>query len=387
MLAELLELLYGTHGRFRTARGVVSYRQSMSRMHEAHRREAERVNRRRGGRVSTMQVSFSSTGEDGEPPDLYEERQRFWWEPPDRLREETETTPPPRSHTTVLDGELWWTYSPDWGAISNVDLDQEERAHHGTGGGERFKPLLDPSPLIPLLEFGEIAETAGRLHVRATPRDDLEGSSFWHPHGVGGADAVELEIDRETGVVRRMRALLEGEELWVSELEQIVLDEDFPPGTFVFVPPPGEEVLSPEPARRRRYTLGEAAADAPFPVFLVPELPDGDWRLHVNYHAPRRRPPTQAHVVLLYTRADARATILLAQRPAGAGGFGWTGNGPPQLEEVEREGVTYTVDRADPEHGRQNSVVFERDGTELQLRSSELDVEALLDLASSLRRV
>jgi hypothetical protein len=31
--------------------------------------------------------------------------------------------------------------------------------------------------------------------------------------------------------------------------------------------------------------------------------------------------------------------------------------------------------------------VFERDGTELELRSSEVGVEALLDLAASLRRV
>lgn len=358
-------------------------------MHRAHLREAERVNRGRGGRrVSMMRVSFASTGgEDDEPSDVYEERQSFWWEPPDRLREETEASPPPRSHTTVLDGELWWTYSPDWGAISNVDLDEEERAHHSTGGGERFKQLLDPSPLILLLEFGEITEAGDRLRVRATPRDDLEGSALWHPHGVGGADAIELEVDRATGVVRRMRALLEGEELWASELEQIVLDEELPPGTFVFVPPPGEEVVPPEPARRRRYTLEEASADAPFPVFLIPELPEGDWRLHVNYHTPRRRPPTQAHVGLLYTRADARASILLAQRPTGAGGFGWTGSRPPQLEEVERDGVTYTVAHADSDHGGQHSVVFERDGTELQLRSAELGVEALLDLAASLRRV
>jgi outer membrane lipoprotein-sorting protein len=380
-------LLYGTHRRFRTARGVVSYRQSMSRMQEAHRRLAERVNRRRGGRLSTMQVSFSSTAENAEPPDVYEERRQFWWEPPDRLREETETTPPRRSHTTVLDGELWWTYSPDWGAISNVDLDEQERAHYGAGGGERFKHLLDPSPLIPLLDFGDVAEAGDRLRVRATPRDDVSEPSLWYAHGVGGADAIELEVDRQTGVVRTMRALLDGEELWASELEQIVLDEDFPPGTFVFVPPPGEEVLPPEPAGRRRYTLEEAAAESPFPVFLIPELPQGDWRLHVDYHAPGRRPPTQAHVGLLYTRADARATILLSQRAAGTGGFGRPGYGPPQLEEVERDGVTYTVARADPDPGGQDSVVFERDGTELELRSSEVGVEALLDLAASLRRV
>ena len=388
-LAELLELLYEARGRVRTARGVVTYRQSMGRMQEAHRREMERVNRGRGGgRVSQMQIAFASKGGAAEEaPDLYEERQRFWWEPPDKLREETEATPPRRNHTTVLNGELWWTYSPEWGATSNVDLDEEERAHHGAGGGERFKPLLDPSPLIALLDFGAIREAGGRLDVQARPRDDLEGPPHWHLHGVGGADEVELEIERETGIVRRMRATLDGEELWLTELEEIVLSEEFPDQTFVFVPPPGEEVLPPETTRRHHYTLEEAAAEAPFPVFFISELPEGDWRLRVNYHAPRRRPPMPAHVWLIYTRPDARATISLAQRPAGEGGFGWTGYGPPPLEEAKRDGVTYTVSHADPDQGRQNTVAFERDDTSLQLQSAEIDVETLLKLAGSLKNV
>jgi outer membrane lipoprotein-sorting protein len=387
-LADLLELLYGARGRVRTARGVVCYRQSMSRMHEAHRREMERVNRGRGGRASTMQIAFASkAGAAEELPDLYEERQRFWWEPPDKLREETEATRPRRNHTTVLNGELWWTYSPEWGATSNVDLDEAERVNHGAGGGERFKPLLDPSPLIPLLDFGAISEAGGRLRVRARPRDDLEAPPNWHLHGVGGADEVELEIERDTGIVRRMRATLNGEELWLSELEAIVLNEEFPDDTFVFVPPPGEEVLPPETTQRRHYTLEEAAAEAPFPVFLIPELPEGDWRLLVNYHAPRRRPLMPAHVWLIYTRPDARATISLAQRPAGGGGFGWSGYGPPPLEVVKRDDITYTISRADPEQGRQHTVAFERDGTSLQLQSSEVDVETLLALAVSLEKV
>lgn len=387
-LGELLELLYGARRRIRTARGVVSYRQSTSRMHEAHRRELERANRRRGGATQTMLVAFRSAGGAAdEPPDVYEERQRFWWEPPERLREETEASPPRRSHTTVHDGSLWWSYSAETGAISNVDLHEEERAHHKAGGGERFMPLLDPSPLIPLLDFGGVSEAAGRLRVRATPRDDLEERAHWHFHGIRGADAVELELERDTGIVRRMRALSEGEELWDTELEELVLDEVFPPGTFVFVPPPGEEVLPPERPMRRGYTLEEAAAEASFRVFFLPELPEGTWRLHVNYHASRRRPPQPGHVVLIYSRPDARAGISLAQRPADAGGFGWTGHGPPAVETVERDGVTYTLSSADPDRGRQHTVVLERDGTSLQLQSVELGTEELLELAVSLEPV
>lgn len=384
-LGELLELLYGARRRSRTARGVVSYRQSRSRMHEAHRRE---LARRRGGATQTMLVAFRRADDDpDEPPDVYEERQRFWWEPPDRLREETESSPPRRSHTTVHDGELWWSYSAETGAISNVDLDEEERAHHGAGGGERFKPLLDPSPLIPLLDLGEVEEAGDRLRVRATPREDLEEHAHWHFHGIRGADAVELEVERETGIVRRMRATLDGEELWSTVLEELVLDEDFPAGTFVFVPPPGEEVLPPERPSRRGYTLEEAAAEASFPVFFIPELPEGDWRLRVTFHAPRRRPAMSGHVFLVYTRPDARASISLAQRPTGEGGFGWTGYGPPTIETVERDGVTYTVSSADPDQGRQHTVVFDREGTALQIQSVELGTEELLELAVSLERV
>jgi len=355
-------------------------------MLQAHRREAERLNQRRGGgRVSSMQVAFAGVeGDTRELPDLHGERWRFWWEPPDRLREEIESEMPGQTRTTVLNGELWWTYSPDWGALSNVDLDDEERAHHGAGGGERFRPLLDPSGLIAVLEFAEVAVDGDLVRVRARPREDLEGPPIhFHLHVVGGADEFELEVDCESGIVRRMAAFLDGQELAVTELEEITFDEEFPEETFVFVPPPGVEVLPPEGTRERRYTLEEAALAAPFPVFFVPELPEGDWRLRVNYSEARRRPPIPINVWLIYHR---RGTLSLAQRPVGEGGFGWTGYGPPKLEEVGRDGVSYTVCHADGERGSQHTVAFDREGTAIQLQSQELDVETLLGLAASLKR-
>lgn len=330
-------------------------------------------------------IAFTRKDDPGEtPPDLYEERQRFWWEPPDKLREETEAPPPSRDHTTVLNGELWWIYSADSGAVSNVDLDEEERARHGAGGGERFKPLLDPSPLMSLLDIAEIRADGARIQVRATPRDDLD--AHWHFHGVRVADEVELEVDADTGVIRRMRGLLDGEELWVTELEELVLNEPFPDGTFVFVPPPGEEVLPPESTVRREYTLEQVADETAFPVFFIPELPEGQWRLRVNYHPPRRRPARPAHVWLLYSRADGRENLSLAQRPAGEGGFGWTGYEPPTPDQVEHDGITYSYVRRDENRGHTNAVVFELAGTSLQLQSAELDVDTLLQLARALEQ-
>jgi outer membrane lipoprotein-sorting protein len=387
-LATVLELLYTARMRYRTARGALTYRHSTSLMMQAHRRQAERWNRRPGRGGSTL-VAFSSSDRGGEePPDLHEERARFWWQPHDRLREEVESETRGQTRTTVLNGDLWWTYSPDWGATSNVDLDEEARAQHGTGGGDRFQPLLDPSGLLAVLDFTEITEVGDRLRVRARPRDDLEGRvSHFHLHVFGGADEYELELDRVTGIVRRIASFLAGRELAVTELTDLALDEDFPADTFIFTPPPGVEVLPPESHRHRQSTLEEAAQAAPFPVFYIPQLSEGDWRLHVNYHEPRTRPPMPAHVSLIYHRADGRGALSLAQRPAGDGGFGWAGYGPPKLENIERDGVTLSVSRADPERGSHNAVALQRGDTSIQLQSQELDIDTLIQLAVSLEPV
>ena len=107
----------------------------------------------------------------------------------------------------------------------------------------------------------------------------------------------------------------------------------------------------------------------------------------MNPSEARRRPPIPANVWLVYHRADGRGALSLAQRPAGEGGFGWAGYGPPELDEVERDSVRYTVCRADPERGSENSLAFEREGTAIQLQSQELELETLLGLAGSLKRV
>ena len=228
-LGELLELLYGARHRFRTARGVLLYRWSHRLTMEAMKREEAR-RKQRGG--SQSQIMFATrAGDEPEPPDLHEERTRFWWEPPDRLREEVESDAKP-ARTTVIDGELWWMYMPEWGAISNVELSDEERAHHVVGRGESFRPALDPSGLIGVLEIDSVEVEGDRLHVRARPRDDLDGS--WSAHFqlrlAVGADAYELVVDRERGTVLRLVAYLEGEEIAVTEIEQRRLRRGLPGG-------------------------------------------------------------------------------------------------------------------------------------------------------------
>jgi outer membrane lipoprotein-sorting protein len=389
-LGELLELLYGARRRFRTARGVLNRRHSWRLMQEAMKRENARRTRGRAGHGSVQLMRFASAGEPAEePPDVQEERIRFWFEPPERLREETEA-PPHSSHTTVIDGELWWTYSPDWGATSNVGLSDEEASSMSAGGGEPFRVLLDPSGLPGVVEIDRIDAEGDRLLVRARPRADLDDfHRHTQLHTLSGADELELVVDRERGVVLRLTAYLDGRELSAAQFEELVFDEVFPEGTFVFVPPPGEEIRPPETFAHREYSLEDAAELAGFPVFEIPELPEGQWRLHIHYSPPRERPPIQANVALFYHRADGRGTLVVSQHTAGEGGFGWPGihpDGPP-LEQLEREGIRYTTCRADPGQGAGAAVTLDRDGTAIQLQSPELDVEALLDLAASLRPV
>ncbi|HJX49394.1 MAG TPA: hypothetical protein VJ375_16255 [Gaiellaceae bacterium] len=388
-LGELLELLHGARGSFRTARGVLVHRYSSRLMQEAMKRDNARLSRRRGGSGATLMTFATSGGSTEEPPDLHEELIRFWYEPPGRLREETESAQQ-ASRTTVLDGELWWTYSVDWGATSNAGLSEDEASRMGAGGGEAFRPLLDPSALAGVLEIERVDVEADRLLVHARPRDDLDE---FHRHTqlrvLSGADELELVVDRERGVVRRLAGYLDGGELSVTEFEELVFDEVFPEGTFVFVPPAGEEVRSPEAFGHREYTLEEAAELAGFRVFEIPELPEGQWRTHVHFTPARERPPMQANVALFHHRANGRETFIVSQQKAGEGGFGWAGiypDGPP-FEELQRDGVDYTVIRGDKQQGNGSAVTLEREGTAIQLQSQELDVETLLDLAASLRPV
>ncbi|MCW2977622.1 MAG: hypothetical protein JWM06_2903 [Actinomycetia bacterium] len=361
-LGELLELLHGARHRFRTARGTVRRRHNWRLTQEAMKRENARRTRGRGGYGVSQVILTSAGGPADEPPDVYEELVRFWFEPPGRLREEVEASPPPSSRTVVLDGELWWMYSPDWGATSNAGLSGDEASHMSAGGGELFRALLDPSGLAGVLEIERIDAEAGRLLVRARPRDDLDSSQrHMRLYGDSGADALELVVDRERGVVLRMTAYLDGRELSVSELEDIVFDEAFPEGTFVFVPPAGEEVRPPEVPRQRAYSLEEAAGLAGFRIFDIPELPEGQWRLHVHLSPARERPPIPANVALFYSRADGRGSIIVGQqRRTDDDGLRWAGAGPAAFEEIERDGVRYTAARGDPEQGSGSAVTFER---------------------------
>lgn len=390
-VAAVLELLYGARHRYRTVRGVLETWHDPGRLMEAHRRSAER--RRGRGYGGSMQIMIATSGEG--PPELPNEQReliRFWYEPPDRLREEARTLGPHEyERVFVRDGTHWWAYSPDWGAMSNVDLSEEQAESVHAGGGEQFSQLLDPTGLLVGLEIAEVEsgdEWLDRpaLRVRGRPRVGQELVHYPGLHMLESADACELLVDRERGVVLKVAFFLDDDEFSGSSFTEIAFDEHLPDEVFVFEPPPGEEVRPPDLGRSHRYTLGEVAGAASFTVFKLRDLPKGDWRLHVHYSEKRERPPIPEMVHLAYQRADAAEHVSLSQRPVGEGGFGWGGYRleGPELEEIERGGRVYTICKRNPEYDVPASVMFEREGTAIQLSSSEVDQETLLVMAESL---
>lgn len=352
-LGDLLELLHGARGRYRTVRGVLRHIWRLRLAAQARERWEEAM-QQAGHSQGTAYAQFAVDGLPAQQPDRQEQVIRFWSEPPDRLREETESLAPDRqTHVIVRDGRSWWIYSPELGAISNVGAG-EEAERMGVGGGELWAALLDPARWLPTLDFEPGAEVTrlGRraLRVRATPRRPPADDPFSFPGALPvGADAYELLVDRALGVVVRAAALIEDEEFWVADLEQLAFDEEFPPETFIFEPPPGEEIRGPDIGVHEPVTIEEAARRASFPVFYLPEMPEGRWDLHVRYAPARDRPPVKESVHLAYHRVDATHHLMVTQRGAEGREPDWVAYGPSGLhaDEVERDGVSYTLYRSE----------------------------------------
>jgi hypothetical protein len=251
-LGDLLVLLHGARGRVSTVRAVVRTWHHVRVRGEAMARVVER-----GDVVPYGPAEVPER-------DCVESLVRVWFVPPDRVREQRED--PDGARFGVRRGRLWWRYDAHNGAMSN-----EDRPEVGGGVGEEFGWLLDPAAVIGLLDFGPISRglRAGRrvLCVRAVPR--VSGYGFDEPLwrlGAMGADELGLEVDAERGMLLRMESRFEQRPFAVSEVLEISFDEEFPDDTFVFSPPPGEEVrsIAEQFGVRRDLTIEQAVALAPF---------------------------------------------------------------------------------------------------------------------------
>ena len=245
---------------------------------------------------------------------------------------------------------------------------------------EAFRPLHDPAPIIGLLDFAAFARSscAGRATVRvhATPRGDEPLARL----GVLGADELRLDVDAERGTLLRVEARAEGRPFVISEVLEIAFDEVFPEETFVFTPPPGEQ-LRPAPDRvapRRDLTIESAVALAPFTVWIPAGVPPR-WQLEIVFAPESERPP---HLHLHYHADDGTHDLDVAESPAGHPGEHGGGRAGA-WRAIEREGRSMEVgERAGDRQPAQ--VRLELDRTRILLQSTTLSVDILADLAAGL---
>jgi hypothetical protein len=332
-LGDLLVLLHGARDRVSTVRVVVRTWRHLRLSHEAMEHGAD------GG-------GFFAYGYAEAPPqETIESRTRLWLAPPDCAREEHDD--PTGGSLGVRRGGSWWRYDPQNGAMSN-----EGEPDVGSGIGEGFAWLLDPAGLIGSLDFGEIS--SGRRAGRNT--------------------------------LLRIEARFQQQPFAISEVLEIAFDEQFDEDTFVFTPPPGEEIRSfaEQFPVRRDLTIEEAVALAPFTVWIPARLPAG-WESEIGFAAEQDRPPMAPHVFLHYRAPDGTHRLHIAESPvAGPRDDEAEGPGGPWRETERNQRHIAFREPAESWHSAQARV--DLDGTRILIRSDDLTADALTDIAAGLVR-
>ena len=295
-------------------------------------------------------------------PDELDTTIRFWGDAEGRFREERE------SFTMVGDTVSVWSWSPELGAIVH-----EQRGPMETSSYE----LLNPVTILAAFDVEPLGagSVAGRptRRVRMLPRSE---AARMHHLGLG-ADEIALDVDAERCVLLRVEARYAGDPFRVLEVVEASFDERLPDDTFVFVPPPGEEIKTLEEAYRFDYLpVEELAARASFTVW-VPSGLDARWRV-LAIHRPaneRARTPESAHLLF---HDDALHNFSVEQ--AAERMLAWRTDEPRIVEQSGAELRVLEGTRPGPP----TEVHLELGGTHLRISSDTLDAERLVAVAGSL---
>jgi outer membrane lipoprotein-sorting protein len=233
-LGDLLELMYGARGRWRTLRATTYGWGHHERARAAFQRYSEQRDGSQGGGVIGTMVR-----EGPAPPVASEHLSRVWI---DRVgeQERSETDGEGGGRLNVRSGSTWWSFRPETGVVL-------KRAEPGVGGPctDDLGALLDPSFMLADFEFviTGTGHQAGRpvLLVSALPRPYVSRRGV-PAHVFPGAEEVLLAVDAERGLLLRREARLAGEPFSVGEFVEIAFDEELDDDLFVFVPPDGNPV-------------------------------------------------------------------------------------------------------------------------------------------------
>jgi hypothetical protein len=363
-LADALLLMHEADQRFASVRMVVREWSHHERLKRAWARDT-------GSAFGPMSARSQEQGE----PESEEatERTRVWWRKPDRVRLEHDDDGGTRVDVAV--GDHWWSWAPGWGATSNeADPGLQSEVQEAP-----FPQLLQPELLLSALRLDLVGSglQAGRraIALRGVPRrrDDHAALLARLPLG---ADAHDLMVDAERGILLRIASEIDGEPFSIAEVEEVAFDEDFAPETFTLDLPPGEAF---HPAGERAavdVTLDEAARRAPFTVLAPPRIPMGA-DIWVSMVEASERPPIAAQVLIAYHVERGGYSLNMTQAAVGDAELrGLVGDG----ELVERDGRAVRWRQM----GNQRQVEAEHLGTHVLVISDSMPAEALIDLMLSL---
>ncbi len=372
-IGDLLELLHAADVTFGTIRARYRLWRHHERLSAAFLADAGRS----GGTVA------QAVGRERAPAES-EEIVSIWRQPPDSARVERGDDESSRSYG-VRHGELWWSWDPTVGAMSNA-----ENRSVGSGIGEEFATLLHPHVLVAALHLTPV-ERAVRAErevivAEATPRGNPTrglnvGLALLE---IGrGADRFRLEFDAERGIVLASHAFTDGEPFSTIEAVEVAYDEQLDESLFEFVAPPGEQVQSAGGVHRirRHLSVAEAQAAAPFRILIPEQVPRG-WHMHCSYFDGGSRRPQSPPLVAITYRSDAAdegltiSESLAAHEHPLAHTSGWRDATAGQHRVRVRD--------RDESFG-QAQLIIEREGTHILMTSETLTVADLTAFTRLLR--
>ena len=385
-LGDLLELLHRSRDSYASFTGefhTVSYPAVTERGIKAAMEQRMSRTRTVGERGGSFSGSFfASVGDDDEDeiPEAVQSTVHICVERPDRYREQEGEGE--GAQLVVRDGRRWWSYSSMLGAQTN---EGESASDRSMVYGE-YEVLLAPAPLPGLLQFEPLGtgERAGRPVMRARCRPDRSQmplaartlSAFGR-----GADEIEVDVDRERGVILAAKSWLRGEQLSSIAAAHVAFDEPLRAEEFVFTSPDGAVASSEREPGPRHVPVHKAATVASFPVFVIAGLPE-PWMPMATYAPAQHRPPSPEEVAVMYLARDGAGMISVRQCAAGEAATR-PRDARPVERTVERDGALIEV-LADIDS--YHAVRTTREGTQIEIVSDSFDDERLIDLATRLAR-
>ena len=275
---------------------------------------------------------------------------RVWWAGHQRIRVESEEEPPAGESLYVQQGPRWWHWHAAFGATTNTLGDPTER------------PIVS-EPLNVLMCHGRLALDPG---VQILGRDTVAGREAVSL-GIGER---RIAIDAEHGVT--LRALYRD---FSWQVRRIVFDAPIRDDCFAFSVPEGVELRAASADRPVPMPVEDAAAQVDFPIF-TPGPIVLSWPLDASVRPGRGSRPDVVGVGL----RDARIWVHQTARPDPTS-FGSRFGAPDAWKRVLHGDLELEI-REDPAVVRTI-----RDGVHIEIHGETENLEQLIAVARSLRRV